>query len=155
MSKFLKMAASAALLTGFAATSAFAGTATVGTITNVSGDILVERNGEYFTATNEAGIIAGDKVFATSGAFATLTKDNCAIDLNSNNVVTIGEAGDCSTVLLAEASASTEFAAPSVASLNAAPTVGTLLLFAAGTAAAVVVIDEVTSDGNDNPGSPG
>lgn len=148
MSKFLKIAASAILLSGMAVTSAFAGT-----ISNISGDVIVERDGQYLAAVDNTALLTGDKVFATTGATATLTKGNCAIDLTSNNVVSIGEAGDCSTVLLAQATPTSEFALPTAASLNAADlTTGAIVGITAAAAAGIIIITELDDD--DQPSSP-
>jgi hypothetical protein len=155
MSKFLKMAACAALVSGFGATTAFAGNSTVGTISSISGDVLIERNGQYLAASNESGILAGDVVFATSGASATLIKDNCAIDLTANSTVAIGEAGDCSTVLLAQAAPSTEFATPSFASLEAAPAASVIIAALVVGGGFIYGISEILDDNDDEfPTSP-
>lgn len=154
MSKFLKIAASAALIAGFALPSAYAMDANSGMITNVSGDVVIERNGEYLTASENSYIMTGDKVYATNGSTATLSKSSCVVDVTSSVFVLVGAGGNCSSILSAQSVSSGGFSLPSAGSMSAGPASTSAVAAIVGSLIGGVFLISELDDMDDEPSSP-
>ncbi len=76
----------------------------LGQLNNVTGSVLVERDGEFFRAETNSQVATGDRIIAIDGARADINLAmGCSVSLDDANTVTIAvpvaEASDvCSTV---------------------------------------------------------
>lgn len=76
--------------------SAMAQTQTmVGQLDNVSGSVLVERNGEFFRTNSDSNVTIGDRIIAIDGASADITFGGCDISVTDTSSVAITSAQDC------------------------------------------------------------
>ena len=154
MFKFTKLFFSAMLISGGATTTAFAADS-VGTMTAVAGDIIIERNGEYLRAENGSGLLAGDSIYAHPGSSAKALKGECAANLEGGFTLTVNQDGSCETVLIAQAApAPSPQTPPPPVNVPPAPKDNTLLIVGGAIAAAGVVAVLASGGDDDTPASP-
>ena len=125
----------------------------IGQLSGVSGNVLIERNGEFLVASNESGLLQGDRVVALEGSTVEVDlAEGCSSQLSEASAINIGSENFCSNIVqVAELSATDKAAGGSIATLNAAPFGGLLLpLLGVGVVAGVIAV--IAS--SDDPSSP-
>ncbi len=123
-----------------------------GTLDNVSGSVLIERNGEFFRTNSDSNVIVGDRIVAIDGASANITFGECETSVTDTRSVTITGAQACDEMFAVRA---LEVGDParrvSIASLDLEGNSGVLLaVLAVGAVAGGVIL--LTDD--DTPSSP-
>lgn len=71
----------------------------IGYFSNVTGDVLVERNGEMLRVANNSAIMSGDKLIAWHGGAADVTLNSgCATGLAQDTFIQLGAGNHCSAI---------------------------------------------------------
>lgn len=135
--------------------TAFAGEF-VGKLDSVSGDVMIERAGEFLRAETNSNILQGDRVVVLPGAFAKVRLvEGCTKQINEASVINVGEENYCSNIVqVAELTAKDNFAGKSISTLNleGGDSVLVYLLGAGILIAAGVAVSG--GGGNSSPSSP-
>ena len=134
----------------------------IGYFTNVTGDVLVERNGEMLRVANNSAIMSGDKLIAWHGGNAGVKLNaGCDTVLAQDTFIQIGAGNHCSAI---SRSSSFQGVETQVADGTYMKTVAgggaagggmgamPLILVAGGVAAIVAVV--ASADDGDTPTSP-
>jgi hypothetical protein len=125
----------------------------IGQLNGVSGNVLIERNGEFLVASNESGLLQGDRVVALEGSTVVVDlAEGCSSQLNEASAINIGSENFCSNIVqVAELSATDKAAGGSISTLSVAP-LGSFLIPVLIGGAVIGVVVAVSS--NDDPSSP-
>ena len=125
----------------------------VGQLDNVSGSVLVERNGEFFRTNSDSNVIAGDRIIAIDGASAEIAFGDCEISVTDASSISIMAAQECAgTFAVTPLKIGDPARQVSVASLEIEGESGILIALLA--AAAVIAGIILIVDDNDTPSSP-
>jgi hypothetical protein len=151
MRNFKKLSLTALGVIALSATSAFAQDS-VGFVSSIDGDVLIERNGELLKAQPNSAIMPGDRITATKGANAVVNFGNCTSSIASQAtaLVTMVD-GPCGAGLNFTAGAGASGVGGGAVGGGAGGLLGSPALLLAG-AGAVALAAVALSD--DDPASP-
>lgn len=90
--QFLKVIALSAAMTAGLTSTAYA--QAVGSVSSVSGDVLVQRGGSFIQLKDNDPIFEGDKVFTRDGGSVTIDANGCAVALGGGQLSTV-DSGFC------------------------------------------------------------
>ncbi len=153
MKSIRKAIVGAAALAILVPTTSFANDV-IGQLSGVSGDVLIERSGEFLVASNESGLLQGDRVVALEGSSVSVDlTEGCSSQLSETSAINIGSENFCSNIVrVASLSAADKAAGGSISTLGVAPFAGGLLIPALVTIAAIAAVVVISDD--DTPSSP-
>ncbi len=69
-----------------------------GYLSNVKGQVLIERGGQLFQATEQSALLAGDKVITSNNASTDITLNDCRARLQNTQSVNLGFSNHCANV---------------------------------------------------------
>jgi hypothetical protein len=95
MRNFKKLSLTAMGIVALSATSAFAQDS-IGFVSSLDGDVLIERDGELLKAQANSAVQVGDRITATKGANAVVNFGNCTSSLASQaTAIVTSVSGPC------------------------------------------------------------
>lgn len=154
--KLLSTLAVTSVMTLFIQSSAVAQTSTdpiIGQLDNVSGNVLVERNGEFLRTNSDSAVIANDRIITLDGASTNLSYAGCNLSVPVASSVTIQDGHACSDIFIVSQLEAGDLANnASLASLEIVGGTSAIItiLAAAGLVAGIVVVADDDDDDDDD-----
>jgi len=95
--KLIKKAGIAIFLVGILPLTASA-QSVAGYLTNVQGQVLIERGGALFQAIEQSALLAGDKIITSHNSSTDVTLNDCQARLQNTQAVNLGFSNHCANI---------------------------------------------------------
>lgn len=98
--KLIKKMAFTAIIAGIIPMTASVANAqsAAGYLTNVQGQVLIERGGALYQAVEQSALLAGDKVITGPNSSTNVTLNNCQARLQNTQAVNLGLSNHCANI---------------------------------------------------------
>ena len=75
-------------------------TVSTGQFDNVSGNVLIERSGEFFRTDSDSNFIAGDRIITIDGGQADIKLDGCSLSISDASSVLVTSSKSCDDIFV-------------------------------------------------------